>query len=142
MKKRLLAVLLSLASCCALFSTTTYAVEENLSNGILPDDSAIILNSPVQRIHCATCGHELYFKCAKSRYYYADGTHRYDWNKTCTYIVYSSPYLGAECVVCMNIIGMKEIGVDPDAKHPCVEYHGNCGERWKDAGFCRDGQVW
>ena len=64
MKKRLLAVLLSLASCCALFSTTTYAVEENLSNGILPDDSAIILNSPVQRIHCATCGHELYFKCA------------------------------------------------------------------------------
>ena len=42
----------------------------------------------------------------------------------------------------MNIIGMEEIGVDPDAKHPCVEYHGDCGEGWKDAGFCRDGQVW
>ena len=134
MKKKLFTSLLSVGIAATLCLSSGLMVQAE-SDTHAQDEVHVETGVSIARAGCSKCGGQRLLECRKSRYYSYDYTHSFG---NCTVIVYESPYRGYVCQSCGDV-ATTELGLDPSARHPCVEYHSSCGKGWTDTGDCRDG---
>lgn len=143
-KKRLIATLLSLAVGMTFgFSSNVLAYQDVVVDA---SETAVNFSGELEPMSlqsiCANndCQGLTTLQCRKSKFYSYDYTHRYNFfTAECTVNVYESPYIGHVCSECGSVWA---IGIDLTARHPCSEYHNDCGDGWADTGDCRDGQSY
>lgn len=128
--KKMFTALFSLGMAATMiFNSSVFAQDRDvLASNVLSGKEGI-----VPHYGCVNGHFDTRLKCRKSRYYSEDYTHN---SGKCTVIIYESGYVGFVCQECGHI---NSGNLDPNARHPCVEYHSSCGKGWTDTGFCRDG---